>query len=190
MFLGIISPLMLAMQLRGDHETMMDMANDPELLKELLRRTTDFILEYAREAVEAGADQLILDDSLSNSDFLTLEQFRTFAEPYEDRVANEMRKMDIESILHVCGKVSEAQLDRMIEIDVDAISIDEAVPILMAKRVGARKHTIVRATSARRRPCSWGRQARSKRRPGVASMMAWMPLLQDAASRPTHPWRT
>ncbi len=142
-FLGIISPLMLAMQLRGDHETMMDMTTDPDLLKDLLGKTTDFILEYAREAVEAGADQIVLDDSLSNSDFLSLDQFKAFAEPYEDRVANEMRKMDIESILHVCGKVDEAQLERMIEIDVDAISIDEAVPITMAKRVGARRHVVV-----------------------------------------------
>jgi [methyl-Co(III) methylamine-specific corrinoid protein]:coenzyme M methyltransferase len=142
-FLGIISPLMLAMQLRGDHETMLDMTNDPELLKQLLGKTTDFILEYAREGVEAGVDQLVLDDSLSNSDFLTLQQFKTFAEPYEDKVANEMRKMDIESILHVCGNVSEAQLDRMIEIDVDALSIDEAVPITVAKRIAARRHMVV-----------------------------------------------
>jgi [methyl-Co(III) methylamine-specific corrinoid protein]:coenzyme M methyltransferase len=142
-FLGIISPLMLAMQLRGDHETMLDMTNDPELLKQLLSKTTDFILEYAREGVEAGVDQLVLDDSLSNSDFLTLHQFKTFAEPYEDKVANEMRKMDIESILHVCGNVSEAQLDRMIEIDVDALSIDEAVPITVAKRIAARRHMVV-----------------------------------------------
>jgi [methyl-Co(III) methylamine-specific corrinoid protein]:coenzyme M methyltransferase len=142
-FLGIISPLMLAMQLRGDHETMLDMVNDPEILKELLGKTTDFIMEYAREGVESGVDQLVLDDSLSNSDFLTLEQFRAFAEPYEDRVANEMRKMDVESILHVCGNVSEAQLDRMIEIDVDAISIDEAVPITVAKQIAARRHMVV-----------------------------------------------
>ncbi|MDD1744106.1 MAG: hypothetical protein LUO85_05720, partial [Methanomassiliicoccales archaeon] len=59
-FLGIISPLMLAMQLRGDHETMLDMTNDPHLVKSLLNKTTSFILEYAREAVEAGADQLVL----------------------------------------------------------------------------------------------------------------------------------
>jgi uroporphyrinogen-III decarboxylase len=54
-FLGIISPLMLAMQLRGDHETMMDMTNNQKLLEDLLEKTTEFILEYTREAVEAGA---------------------------------------------------------------------------------------------------------------------------------------
>ena len=142
-FLGIISPLMLAMQLRGDHETSMDMIDDPKLLNDLLGKTTDFILEYAREAVEAGADQLVLDDSLSNSDFLTLAQFKEFAEPYEDRVANEIRKMDVESILHVCGNIGEIQLKRMIEIDVNAISIDESVSITMAKRIAAHRHMLV-----------------------------------------------
>ena len=142
-FLGIISPLMLAVQLRGDHETLLDMENDPSLLKALLNKTTDFILEYLREAVEAGVDQIVLDDPISNSHFLTLKHFREFAEPYEDRVANEMRKFDIESILHVCGKVTEHQLERMIEIDVDALSIDEEVSIPLAKRLSARRHMAI-----------------------------------------------
>ena len=142
-FLGIISPLMLAVQLRGDHETLMDMEMDPGLLRALLNKTTDFILEYLREAVEAGVDQIVLDDSLSNSNFLTMKHFREFAEPYEDRVANEMRRLDIESILHVCGKVSDQQLERMIEIDVDALSIDEEVPISLAKRLGAQRQMVI-----------------------------------------------
>ncbi len=142
-FIGIISPLMLAMQLRGDHETLLDMEKAPDLLKALLDKTTDFILEYLREAVEAGVDQIIIDDSLSNSDILTLKNFQKFAEPYEDRVANEMRRFGIESILHVCGKVSEEQLERMIEIDVDALSIDEEVPINLAKRLSASKHMAI-----------------------------------------------
>lgn len=142
-FLGIISPLMLALQLRGDHETLMDMEHDPGLLKSLLNKTTDFLLEYLREAVEAGVDQIVLDDSLSNSHFLSLKHFREFAEPYNNRVADEMRKLDIESILHVCGKVHEQQLERLMEIDVDALSIDEEVPISMAKRMGARRHMVV-----------------------------------------------
>lgn len=142
-FIGITSPLMLAIQLRGDHEVLLDMEKDAPLLKSLLNKTTDFILEYLREAVEAGVDQIVIDDSLSNSDFLTMKNFREFAEPYEDRIANEMRKLSIESILHVCGRVSEQQLDRMIEIDVDALSIDEEVSISLARRLAARRHMAI-----------------------------------------------
>jgi MtaA/CmuA family methyltransferase len=130
---------MLAVQLRGDHEILLDMEQNPDALRVLLKKSTDFILEYLREAVEAGLDQVVIDDSLSNSDFLTIKNFREFAEPYEDRVANEMRRLGIESILHVCGRVSEQQLDQMIEIDVDALSIDEEVSISMAKRLAARR---------------------------------------------------
>jgi len=142
-FLGITSPFMLALQLRGDHEVLFDMEHDPQLLKALLQKTTDFILAYVREAVEVGVDQIVLDDSLSNSEFLTFPHFQEFVEPYEDRVANEMRKLDVESILHVCGKVSEQQLERMVEVDVDALSIDDEIPISLAKRVGARRHMVV-----------------------------------------------
>ncbi|MDD1743056.1 MAG: hypothetical protein LUO85_00350, partial [Methanomassiliicoccales archaeon] len=39
--------------------------------------------------------------------------------------------------------VSESQLERMMEIDVDALSIDEAVPIALAKQIGARRHLVV-----------------------------------------------
>lgn len=142
-FLGIISPLMLALQLRGDHELLFDMEKDPDHLKVLLEKTTNFILEYVKEAAEIGVDQIVLEDSLSNSDFLTLQNFKTFVEPYEDRIANEMRKDSIESILHVCGNVPEAQLERMVEIDVDALSIDENVSISVAKRIGAKRHMVV-----------------------------------------------
>jgi len=143
-FIGITSPLMLAMQLRGDHEVLLDMHQDPFLLGKLLGKLTEFILEYLRAAVEAGADQIVLDDSLSNSDVLSFEHFRKFVEPYEDRIANEMRSLQVESILHVCGKVSRQQLERMVEIDVDALSIDEEVPIPLAKSlVGTRGMVIV-----------------------------------------------
>jgi uroporphyrinogen-III decarboxylase len=131
-FLGIISPLMLAMQLRGDDETMMDMSADPNLLKELLGKTTEFILEYAREAVEAGADQLVLDDSSQQrfSDAAAVQRYQALRG--SDR--QQMRKMDMSpSFTFVAMSVDS---DRMIEIDVDAISIDEAVPISTAKRIG------------------------------------------------------
>ncbi len=142
-FLSIISPLTLAMQLRGTHEMLLDMVNDPVLSRKLLDKTTEFILEYVREAAKNGLDQIVINDPVSNSDVLTLDQFKEFSEPYGDRVANEMGKMDIESILHVCGRVTEPELERLIEIDVDALSIDEQVPIPMAKRIGARRHMVI-----------------------------------------------
>jgi len=137
--IGIISPLMLAMQLRGDNEVMSDMVNDKALLHKLLDRTTTFILDYMKAAFDAGADQLVLDDSLSSGDFLTMEQFREFAEPYEDRVANECRRYDFESILHVCGD-SRSQMERMLEVDTDGISIDQDVSVAWVKRLAKSKN--------------------------------------------------
>jgi [methyl-Co(III) methylamine-specific corrinoid protein]:coenzyme M methyltransferase len=138
--LGIISPLMLAMQLRGDHELMMDMFEDPPLVEALLEKATTFLIDYTRGAAEAGVDMIVIDDSLSSGDFLTYEQFDRYSEPYDDRIANEARNGDIESILHICGNLSVQQLERMVEVDVNAISIDQDVPIGDAKRIAGRRN--------------------------------------------------
>ncbi len=137
--LGMTSPLMLALQLRGDHELMMDMLEDPSLVEALLEKTTEFLIDYTRKAADAGVDMIVIDDSLSSGDFLTYEQFDRFSEPFEDRIAIEAREMDIESILHICGNLSVQQLERMVEVDANAISIDQDVPIAEAKRIAGRR---------------------------------------------------
>ncbi len=136
--LGVISPLTLAMHLRGDHELMMDMVDDPGLVTSLLEKATQFLLEYSRHGADHGVDMIVIDDSLASGDFLTDEQFISFAEPFDDRIVNEIRKNDIESILHVCGNLTIRQLERMVEVDANAISIDQDVSIPEAKRIASK----------------------------------------------------
>jgi MtaA/CmuA family methyltransferase len=127
------------MHLRGDHELMMDMVDDPGLVTSLLERTTQFLLEYSRQGADHGVDMIVIDDSLASGDFLTDQQFMVFAEPYDDRIANEIRKNDIESILHVCGHLTNMQLERMVEVDANAISIDQDVSVPEVKRIASRR---------------------------------------------------
>ncbi len=136
--IGIASPLMLAMELRGASAAMLDMMNEPDVLKRLVRKTTDFGLEFMKAAFEDGADHLVIDDSLSSGDFLTHEQFHEFSEPYDDEVANTCRGYDFESIVHISGN-SHNLLDKMLDIDTDGISIDEDVEIAEVKQVAKSK---------------------------------------------------
>ena len=137
--LGIISPLTLAMHLRGDHELMMDMVEDPGLVTSLLERTTQFLLEYSRQGADHGVDMIVIDDSLASGDFLTDEQFIFLCGAVQYRIANDIRKNDIESILHVCGNLTTRQLERMVEVDANAISIDQDVSVPEAKRIASRR---------------------------------------------------
>jgi MtaA/CmuA family methyltransferase len=132
--LGIVSPLMLAIQLRGDHNILFDMHHHPDLLKRFLNTLTEFDLDYLKLAFENGADHIVIDDGLSGGDFLDEGQFRTYAVPYEDMIANECRKYDFETILHVCGD-SKDQIPRMLEVNADGISVDHDVSVASTRRL-------------------------------------------------------
>jgi [methyl-Co(III) methylamine-specific corrinoid protein]:coenzyme M methyltransferase len=142
-FLGIVTPMTLAMHLRGESVCLLDMEDEMSLLQGLLEKSTEFILEYVHESTKRGVDQIVLEEPFANDDVMDLEKFKRFVEPYEDRVANAMRKEGIESMLQIEGHVSEEQLERLVEIDVDALCIDENVSIKTAKRICARRKMLV-----------------------------------------------
>lgn len=134
-FLGIVTPWTLATQLRGETVCMLDIYNEEKLLEGLLHKTSDFIIEYVREAAKKGVDQIVLEEPLANEDVMDLERFRRFVEPYEDRVADTICMEGIESMLQIAGGMSEEHLRRIVEIDVDALCIDESVDIPMARGI-------------------------------------------------------
>lgn len=134
-FLGIVTPWTLATQLRGETVCMLDMYNEERLLDGLLERTSEFIIEYVREAARKGVDQIVLEEPLANEDVMDLERFRRFVEPYEDRVANIIRTEGIESMLQIAGGMSEEHLRRIVEIDVDALCVDESADVPLAKAI-------------------------------------------------------
>jgi MtaA/CmuA family methyltransferase len=134
-FLGIITPWTLATQLRGETVCLLDMVNENRLLEGLLDRSTEFILEYVKEASKRGVDQIVLEEPMANENVMDLEMFRKFVEPYEDIIANEMRAEGIESMLQIAGAFSGEQLDRIVEVDVDALCVDECVDIRLAKEI-------------------------------------------------------
>lgn len=134
-FLGIVTPWTLATQLRGETVCLLDMYSEEKLLEGLLERTSEFIIEYVKEAGKTGVDQIVLEEPLANEDVMDLDRFRHFVEPYEDRVADSTRTESIESMLQISGAMSEEHLRRIVEIDVDALCVDESVDIPLAKSI-------------------------------------------------------
>ncbi|MHC1680554.1 MAG: uroporphyrinogen decarboxylase family protein [Methanomassiliicoccales archaeon] len=142
-FLGIITPWTLATELRGETVCLLDMVNENRLLEGLLERSTEFILEYVKEASKHGVDQIVLEEPMANENVMDLDMFRKFVEPYEDIIANKMRAEGIESMLQIAGAFSEEQLERIVEVDVDALCVDECVEISMAKKICGTKGMLV-----------------------------------------------
>jgi len=142
-FLGIVTPWTLATQLRGETVCLLDMYSEERLLDGLLEKTSEFIIEYVREAGKRGVDQIVLEEPLANEDVMDLDRFRRFVEPYEDRVADNIRTESIESMLQISGAMSEEHLRRIVEIDVDALCVDESIDTPLAKSICHEKGILV-----------------------------------------------
>jgi MtaA/CmuA family methyltransferase len=139
---GIAAPHTLAFELLGQQEADRLMTEDPILLRATLHKAKSWAIVYATAAVESGADVITLIDPYASGDFLTAEQYREFALPFHRRTCQELEKLGIPVILHVCGNAT-SNLPLMAETGACGISIDHEVDVRLAKRVLSNKSAVI-----------------------------------------------
>lgn len=139
---GVISAFTLACQLRGEASAMMDLMLDPAYLRVVLDKAFRWNVEYAQEAVSAGADVIVIVDATASGDILSPEQFEEFAQPYEKRLVQVVRDAGARSVLHICGNTA-LNLHLMKGTGVDGISIDQSMDLRSVKRLLGPKVAVV-----------------------------------------------
>jgi len=128
-----VGPFMLAGQLRGSQEAIMDVAMKPAFLKGILEKATQFDIAYARAAIEAGADVVAVIDATSSGDVLGPPQYAEFALPYHKRLMEAIRAAEGYSILHICGKTTK-NMPYMMQSGANGISVDQQMDIGWVKQ--------------------------------------------------------
>lgn len=76
----------------------------------LLDRAYDVHLEYCKLMMQADADCVSFGDSPCGPDMISPAFYRKFAMPYHRRLKNDLDRLGIQTICHICGN-----LDRIIE---------------------------------------------------------------------------
>jgi uroporphyrinogen decarboxylase len=94
----------------------------PEASKALLQRTTDVIVDYLIQQVEAGAQMLQVFDSWAG--LHGPETFRTFCLPYLAEIAEEVSAAHPDVPLVVFAKGAHYALDALADTEYDVISLD------------------------------------------------------------------
>ncbi len=130
---AIVSPFMLAGQLRGNQDAIMDVIENPNFLKGILEKATEWDIAYSSAAMDAGADVIAMIDATSTGDILGPEQYKEFALPYQTRVVDAIRKAGGHSILHICGNTTE-NMPFMIQTGANGISVDQQMEMRWVKR--------------------------------------------------------
>jgi uroporphyrinogen decarboxylase len=100
-FAGAIGSFSLAGRLVDVTEAMINCYEEPEMMKEVLNKCTDFIIEYIKEFKKAGADGVVLAEPLTG--LLSLSLAEEFSEPYIKRIVDSVQDENFIVIYHNCG---------------------------------------------------------------------------------------
>ena len=124
-FAGIIGPFSLAARLMDVSEIMMDCYDDPDMVHTVLRKTTDFLIEYAKAYKAAGADGVVMAEPVSGLLSPNLEA--EFSSPYVKELVEAVQDDGFIVVYHNCGNNVPRMLDSILKTGAEAYHFGNAV---------------------------------------------------------------
>ena len=125
MLAGVIGPFSLAGRLVDVTEAMILCYEDPEMLKTVLDKATDFLVNYICAYREAGADGVVIAEPLAG--MLSPDLCAEFSEPYIRRIVQSCGVDDFLLVYHNCGNGAVRMLDSILNTGCDMYHFGDAV---------------------------------------------------------------
>lgn len=136
---SMIGPFSLAQHINGD-AWFGNLFTGEEIVPALLDFCSDFNVAYAKAMVENGADTIAIIDPTASYELIGGEFYEKYALPYQKKIADAMKELDVATVLHICGNTTNG-LGIMDKTGVNGISVDQKVDIKTA--TGNVKNAIV-----------------------------------------------
>lgn len=133
-FCGVIGPYSLAGRLFDMTELMMECFDNPDEVKSLLEKTTEFITEYIKAFKEAGADGVIMAEPAAG--LLSPDLNREFSIPFVKKIIDEVNDENFIFCYHNCGDnvVKMAEDIASLKADIyhfgNAIEMEDIIPLM------------------------------------------------------------
>lgn len=124
---GAIGPYSLAGRLFDMTELMMECYDDPDEVKILLTKATDFIIAYIKAHKAAGADGVILAEPAAG--LLSPSLCEEFSSEFVKRIVDAVADDDFVFCYHNCGGSVPACVDSIAAINADIYHFGNAVPL-------------------------------------------------------------
>ncbi|MCL2550101.1 MAG: MtaA/CmuA family methyltransferase [Methanimicrococcus sp.] len=126
----ITAPFTVAGHIAGVENLVRWTRTNPEKAHAFIDAATDFVIEYGRQQVSAGAHILFPADPSASGDLISGETYEEFVLPAHQRMA---REVSAPKILHICGNTSKL-LPYIKKSGMDCFSFD-AVPVWYCRQV-------------------------------------------------------
>lgn len=124
-FAGMIGPFSLAGRLMDVTEIMYTCYDDPEIVREVLRKATAFLKHYAAALKAAGADGIILAEPLCG--VLSPDMAAEFSCPYVKELLDSVQTEEFAVIYHNCGNSVPQMAELLYEMKAAAYHFGNAV---------------------------------------------------------------
>jgi [methyl-Co(III) methylamine-specific corrinoid protein]:coenzyme M methyltransferase len=121
----------LAQHINGD-DWFRNIFTGENIVPALLDQCSDSNIEYAKAMVKNGADTIAIIDLTASYEQIGGEFYEKFALPYQKKIVDAMKELDVATVLHICGDTTNG-LGIMDKNGVNGISLDQRVDVKTAK---------------------------------------------------------
>ena len=117
-----ISPFTIATRLRGTNEIMMDMYENPELVRDLQEVLVPLNIEIGKALIEEGVDYIFYGADMECPILLSPEHYKDFVDEPTTKVCNELTRLGAKVLPHMCGSIVETGIvDMLMKMDIHGI---------------------------------------------------------------------
>ena len=107
----------------GVRSLMVAMLDNPDAVHRAVRKRQQIALRQAAELCRAGARFIWIGEGMASNSLLSGRMYAEFALPYEQELADEIRRQGALSLLHICGNVTPS-LPHLARSRGDGVDID------------------------------------------------------------------
>ena len=124
-FAGVIGPFSLAGRLVDVTEALILCFEDPDMLKTVLEKCTQFLVDYIRKYKEVGADGVVIAEPLAG--MLSPDLAAEFSHPYVKRIVDACQDENFIIVYHNCGNGAIRMLDGIVGTGCKAYHFGNAI---------------------------------------------------------------
>jgi uroporphyrinogen-III decarboxylase len=118
----------------GLEKLMLAMVDRPAAVHRAIRRRQAVALRQAGEICRAGARFIWIGEGMASGSLISRPMYTDFVLPYEQELADEIRRLGALSLLHICGNITPS-LPEIAESRADGIDVDSLADWAMALSV-------------------------------------------------------
>ncbi|PWM75261.1 MAG: methyltransferase [Bacillota bacterium] len=122
---GMIGSFSLAGRLVDVTEALVYCYTEPDMLKTVLEKSTDFLVEYAKAFKAAGANGVVIAEPLAG--LLSPDLAAEFSEPYVKRVVDAVQDENFIVVYHNCGNTAVRIIDSVLRTGAAAYHFGNAI---------------------------------------------------------------